>query len=99
MVDETLAQWRTTLGAAAMSSPAAILVDVRDVAGYDYECTSRAQEWLHHAYRLGIQRIAFVASSNVVRTATLLAARSSNVALRAFEHEHAAERWLAGDGH
>jgi hypothetical protein len=92
MLGRTLAQW-----VQRDEAPPEILVDLRDVAGYEEGCARMAAEWLRRAHRLGVRKIAFVASSTVLRTATRLAATSSYVRLRTFEHERAARTWLARD--
>lgn len=90
MVDAALRAWER--GDAAGLD---VLVDLRDVAGYDSGCVHLAAQWLHDAHRRGVRRIAFLASSSVLRTATRLAAERSRVDLRTFEHEPAARAWLS----
>lgn len=77
--------------------PHRLLIDVRDVAGYDRNCGPVARDLLARAHNLGVRRIAFVASSRVLRTATALVAGRSLVDLRAFEHPASARRWLDVD--
>lgn len=72
----------------------AMLVDLRDVAGYESSCLDPAAEFLRDAATLGLTRIALVASSSVVRTASRMAAFASAVELRTFEHEPHATEWL-----
>jgi hypothetical protein len=91
MVHEALDAWRGTL-------PPGILVDLREVAGYESGCASLAQRWLLDAHRSGVQRIAFIASSSVLRTVTRVASSGTSVALRIFEEESTARSWLAADG-
>jgi len=76
------------------SSASGILVDLREVSGYDADCVRRAEEWLTVARRHGVRRIAFIASSIVFRTAALLVARRTTIDVRTFEHEPEARRWL-----
>lgn len=73
-----------------------VLIDVRDVAGYDNSAVQRARTLLRHAPEFGVQRIAFVANSTAVRTATRAASTHSSVALRTFHHERSARDWLEG---
>lgn len=74
--------------------PGAILVDLREVAGYEASCLRPAHQFLHEAVSLGVSRIAVVASSSVMRTASQVAAHRLTVELRTFEHEPSAKRWL-----
>jgi len=53
-----------------------------------------AQEWLRQARALGVERIAFVANSSVVRTATDVVARHLRAPLRTFENVGDARAWL-----
>ena len=68
--------------------------DLREVAGYEAACLRSAHQFLREARSLGLTRIALVASSSVMRTASRLAASSLPVELRTFEHEPSAARWL-----
>lgn len=75
--------------------PPSLLIDLRDVAGYDSEVSAQARTLLDAAPRLGVERIAFVGSSTVLRTASRLADRQgSPIAVRAFDHERPARAWL-----
>lgn len=85
MVEETL-----PLASAAQS----ILIDLREVSGYDAGCVRRADDWISMARRLGVRRIAFVASSLVLRIAAQMVARRAGIDMRAFEDEAEARRWL-----
>ncbi|MEM9460977.1 MAG: STAS/SEC14 domain-containing protein [Myxococcota bacterium] len=78
--------------------PGAMLVDLREVAGYEASCLRPAQQFLHEAVSLGVSRIALVAPSSVMRTASQVAAHPLPVELRTFEHEPSAQRWLAPRG-
>lgn len=73
-----------------------MLVDLRDVAGYEASCLHPATQFLHDAATLGLTRIALVASSSVMRTASQVVASALSVELRAFEHEPHAAEWLQG---
>lgn len=73
-----------------------MLIDLSEVAGYESACLRPAKQFLQEAASLGLTRIALVASSTVMRTATRLAASSVPVELRTFEHEPHAASWLAG---
>ena len=92
MVGATLDQWT-----AGESMPSEVLVDLRDVAGYESGCAELAQQFLDTAMRFGVRRIAFVATSAVLRTAAKLVLSGSGVRLRFFHDEHAAKRWLERD--
>lgn len=72
-----------------------VLVDLRDVAGYEQGCAHIAQQWLLDPNRGGIRRVAFVASSSVLRTATHLVSDRFGVALRTFDDTDGARCWLA----
>ena len=71
-----------------------VLVDLRDVSGYEAECVEVARQWLRRAQGMGVERIAFVANSSVVRTATEVVARHLGAPLRTFETPESAQRWL-----
>lgn len=71
-----------------------VLVDLRDVSGYEAECVEIARHWLRRAQTLGIERIAFVANSSVVRTATEVVARHLGAPLRTFATPEGAQHWL-----
>lgn len=79
-------------------APREILVDLRDVAGYESDVVRMASEWLRNAADQGVERIAFVASSAVVRTATRLASEHAGVTLRTFAEEEEARAWLGSGG-
>ncbi len=73
-----------------------ILIDLRDVAGYDSAAVAEAHQLLQHAPAFGVRRIAFVASSAAVHTATQVASSRATVPLRSFQSERSARAWLAG---
>ena len=73
-----------------------MLIDLRNVAGYEASCLRPAAQFLREAPQLGLTRIALVATSSVMRTASQLAASSLRVELRMFEHEPHATQWLQG---
>ena len=75
-------------------APREILVDLRDVAGYETDVVRLADEWLRNAHRQGVRKIAFVANSAVVRTATQLASERAGVTLRTFADDADAAAWL-----
>jgi len=89
MVGATLDQWR-----AGAEMPAEVLVDLRDVAGYESGCAEMAHQFLESAKQHGVRRIAFVATSAVLRTAAKLVLSGSGVRVRFFGDEIAAKRWL-----
>lgn len=72
----------------------ALLVDLRAVAGYETACLIAVDQFLREAPALGLHRIAVVATSSVLRTASWLAAHAVVVELRTFEHERSALQWL-----
>jgi len=88
MLDEALAP----LGCS--QTRGGVLVDLRDVAGYESGCATRAREWLSNARQWGLRRVAVVTSSSVLRTAGHMAAYQCGVEFRMFEREDRAEQWL-----
>jgi hypothetical protein len=92
MVDQALRDWERDLDPGL---PRDVLLDLREVAGYESSCVRLASEWLRNAHQLGIRRIAFLASSTVLRIATRLASDRSGISLRTFDHEPAAREWLS----
>jgi hypothetical protein len=78
-------------------TPGGILCDLRAVAGYGPGTQTLAREWLSVARRAGINRVAIVATSSVLRTAALLLARDLDLDLRCFLGEAEALRWLAAN--
>jgi hypothetical protein len=75
-------------------APREILVDLREVAGYERDVVRMASEWLRNAHTQGVRRIAFVASSEIVRTATRLASEHTGITLRTFSDHEEAHAWL-----
>lgn len=82
------------LARARVRPPRSVLVDVRDIAGYEHACRPAARELVAHAAAMGIDRIALVASSTVMRTAAHVLASGAPIPLRAFEDPAQARRWL-----
>jgi hypothetical protein len=91
MVKETILGWQDD------ALPSGVLVDLREVAGYESGCATMAHRWLLGAHRHGVQRIAFVASSSVLRTATKLVSSAAAVDLQIFDDDVTARRWLETD--
>ncbi len=91
MLGATFEQWRQ-----GDIVPVAVLIDLRDVAGYESGCAHLACELLRSAADRGVRRVAFLAASAVLRTAATLASLHSDVHLRFFADERAAQRWLRG---
>jgi len=90
MVDATLDQWR-----GEHEMPSRVLIDLRDVAGYEAGCAALAHEFLRQSHGRRVQRIAFVATSSVLRTAAKLVAPQAHVHVRVFADAAAAHHWLA----
>lgn len=90
MVGATLDHWRGEDG-----GPQAVLVDLRDVAGYESGFATIAADLLEGVAQCGVQRVAIVASSAVLRTAARVAAPRSGVHVRCFDDDLAAKLWLA----
>lgn len=91
LVSDTLSAWSDAYG---QSMPKTMLCDLRDVAGYGPGCGTLVREWLRRANDRGVERIAFLGSSSVLRTATRLLAPRVGVELRTFQDERDARRWL-----
>ncbi len=93
MLREELRGWDERYGERL---PAALLLDLRDVAGYGPGTPSAARKWLLGAEERGVERIAFVASSSVIRTIVRVVSPDVNVSLRCFLSDQAAIDWLEG---
>lgn len=94
MLKQALSYWTDDRESVGRAWPSLILVDLREVVGYEAECFPVAQQWLSRARHLGVRRVACVASSSVLRTAAHVATESSSIDLRIFEHETHARHWL-----
>jgi hypothetical protein len=93
MVGATLDHWRGEAG-----GPATVLVDLRDVAGYESGFATIAADLIEGVAACGVRRVAIVASSAVLRsTAARIAAPRLGVHVRCFDNDRAAKRWLAQD--
>ena len=95
MLDATVEELRTGAAEARLD---AVLVDLRMVAGYETACLLPVRQFLREAPTLGVRRIAVVATSSVLRTASRLAAHKVEVELRTFEQERTALQWLHPGG-
>lgn len=98
MVEEALAPLTAgTAGTAGMGSGSAlqprIVVDLRNVSGYEAACVAIAREWLGRARGYGVERIAFIANSSVVQTAVEVVARHLRAPLETFDSIDAARAW------
>lgn len=90
MVDATLDQWR-----GSDDMPTRVLIDLRDVAGYEAGCAALAHEFLRQSQGQRVRRIAFVATSSVLRTAAQLVSPQAHVHVRVFSDANAAQHWLS----
>ena len=70
MIERTLGQWD------AGCAPSNLLVDLRDVVGYEAGSIRVADQWLDRAPDQGVQKVALLASSTVLATAAQLASRA-----------------------
>jgi ABC-type transporter Mla MlaB component len=95
MLEQTVAELRQ--GSREARSDA-LLVDLRAVAGYESACLLVVRQFLREAPKLGVHRVAVVATSSVLRTASRLAAHTVAVELRTFEHERGALQWVHPTG-
>jgi len=91
MLEQTVEELRQGAPEARLG---ALLVDLRAVAGYESACLLAVRQFLRDAPALGVHRIAVVATSSVLRTASRLAAHTVAVELRTFEQERSALQWL-----
>lgn len=91
MLDRTVEELRAAAREARLG---ALLVDLRAVAGYDTACLLAVRQFLREAPSLGVHRIAVVATSSVLRTASRLASHTVEVELRTFDHERSALQWV-----
>lgn len=95
MVGATLDHWRD-----GETAPLGVLVDLRDVAGYESGFAAIAAELLEGVRDCGVRRVAFLASSAVLRTAARAVAEDlgpdRGVRVACFADERAAKRWLDG---
>ena len=74
--------------------PGCVLLDLRDVAGYGSGTPRIARDWLVSADGRGVQRIAFVASSSVIRTIVRVVEPEVKAKMKCFANETAAIEWL-----
>lgn len=74
--------------------PADVLCDVSEVSGYGADAPRLARRWLTRAERSGVRKIAFVASSSVLRTTVELLQGRTAVDLGCFSSEAGARDWL-----
>lgn len=74
--------------------PDSVLVDLRNVSGYEADCTQLAQSMLAQARGFGVRRIALVANSSILRTAAKVIAQHMHAPLQTFESHEGAQSWL-----
>ncbi len=74
--------------------PESVLVDLRNVSGYEAACTQVARSLLSQARGLGVRRIALVANSSILRTAAEVIAQHLKAPLRTFNTLEGAQSWL-----
>ncbi len=90
MVEEALAPFPGGRG-----MPEHVLIDLRNVAGYEASCVEVARTWLERSRGYGVERIAFIANSSVVRTAADVVAQHQGAPLRTFVSPRDAETWMS----
>lgn len=95
MLEETLRELEQESLATGLA--VGLMVDLREIVGYESSCVVRFGEWLESADRYGVQRVAVVAASSVLRTATRLVAGRVDVQLATFDGKAAAQAWLTED--
>lgn len=91
---ETFESYRTRRSA-GVSPLRVILCDPSEVAGFDWEVPMVAAELLAHLDRDGVERIALVTPSTVLRTTVELLRSRHRVQIGCFLSARGAERWLA----
>lgn len=74
--------------------PDSVLVDLRNVSGYEAACAEVAQSMLSQARGFGVRRIAFVANSSILRTAAEVIAQHLQAPLHTFATHEGAQSWL-----
>jgi hypothetical protein len=96
MVGATLDHWRD-----GESAPAGLLIDLRDVSGYESGFAAIVAELLEGAHTCGVRRVAILASSSLLRTAASAIAvelgsdpSQGGECVACFGDERAAKRWL-----
>lgn len=95
MLEETLRELEQ--GSLAPDLAVGLMIDLREIVGCESRCVARFGEWLKTAGRHGVQRVALVAASSVLRTATRLVAGRLEIQLATFGGEAAARAWLTQD--
>lgn len=93
MLTQELEQWD---GRYPERLPSALLLDLRDVAGYGPGTPSIARRWLTKSDGRGVRRIAFIATSSVIRTIVRVISPDVKVQMQCFANETAAIEWLEG---
>lgn len=94
-VTRTLAEESLRPFLSAGPVPDSVLVDLRNVSGYQADSTQLAQSMLAQARGFGVRRIALVANSSILRTAAEVIAQHLHAPLHTFESREGAQSWLA----
>ena len=76
--------------------PRAVVVDLRQVSGYGAGVPSLARQWLEGARTQGVERIALIANSSVLRTTAHVLSEGLGLTLRCFTCEDTARTWARG---
>ena len=94
MLRSAMSNWAKAF--AEEEAPVSLLIDLRNVAGYDARCGTLVRSWIRRAHSDGVRRIALVTGSSVLRTATRMMGSKVPVEVRWFGDEKKAKGWLAG---
>lgn len=89
MVDQAFSRVKN-----APTTPPHVLIDLRNVAGYDANAVTRAEHLLAGVVAAGVRRIAFVADSPLLHTTAQVLSSGTSAAVRGFHHEPTARAWL-----
>ncbi|MGH1340064.1 MAG: STAS/SEC14 domain-containing protein [Nannocystales bacterium] len=98
MAEEALTPFLDRGAVAGSVLPDSVLVDLRNVSGYEAACAEVAQSMLSQARGFGVRRIAFVANSSILRTAAQVIAQHLRAPLHTFASHEGAQSWLENPG-
>jgi len=96
MAEEALSPFLSGGSVSGSVLPDSVLVDLRNVSGYEAACAEVAQSMLSQARGIGFRRIAFVANSSILRNAAEVIAQHLHAPLHTFASHEGAQSWLQG---
>ena len=88
---------RATSSIAGESQPVALLVDCRQMSGYDADARALFVSW-NSSHRSRVRRVAILTSNPVWHMVIAAMAVASGQKMKAFTHPDAAGAWLQADG-